>query len=382
MHMFPQNPAATSRFYNMVGTSAAMTKIYERIKAVAPTKAPVLIVGETGTGKELVARAVHALSPRNHHPFVAVNCSAMADSLWESEMFRHERGAFTGAVTAKKGRFELAHNGTLFLDEVSEMSPALQRKSLRALQEMEFERVGGTKTIQVDVRLVAAANRDLKQGVREGWMRQDLFYRLNVIRIGVPPLREHKEDIPDLIEHFLEKYAADNRKHVAGLSHEALHALMDYGFPGNVRELQNIVHRAVILSKGETINMNDLPEELRNRPYLSANPDLSARVKHDALLAALKNATLCNNGGPPRPWHRTLRSVGIEAIHAFLAGTNTRFFSRQEFADFLSRRANSGRNKYGTAGKYLSILKNNYICVHNGKKANQSRYRLAEDFLT
>jgi len=381
MHMFFQGPSGTSRFCNMVGAGPAMSKIYERVRAVAPTKAPVLIVGETGTGKELVARAVHALSPRNHHPFIAVNCSAMADSLWESEMFGHERGAFTGAVTARKGRFELAHKGTLFLDEVSEMSPALQRKSLRALQEMEFERVGGTKTIRVDVRLLAAANRDLKQGVREGWMRQDLFYRLNVIRICVPPLREHKEDIPALIDHFLAKYATEYRKHVVGISHEALQTLMDHSFPGNVRELQNIIHRAVILTKGETIMIDDLPEELCNRSRLAINRNICPRVKRHELLTALKNATISNNGSPPRRWHRTLRSATIESIHEFLLATNTRFFSRQEFADYLSRRANSDRNKYATAGKYLSVLKNNHICVHNKKKANQSRYRLSEDFL-
>lgn len=381
MHMLSREAIPTPCFHNMVGRSTPMSKIYELITMVAPTKAPVLIVGETGTGKELVARAIHDYSTCKNQPFIAVNCSAVTESLWESEMFGHERGAFTGAVGLKKGRFELAHKGTLFLDEVSEMSPALQRKSLRVLQEMEFERVGGTRTIRVDLRFVAAANKDLKKGVREGWFREDLFYRLDVIRIYVPPLKEHKDDIPPLVHYFAAKYARINQKSIVGISNEALDALMDYAFPGNIRELENIIQRAVILAKGEAITMYDLPKALSNGSSPHGSGGLCPKIKHDELLAALKTATICNNGGPPRLWHKTLRSVTIESIYGFLLGTNTRLFSRHEFATFLSYKAKSDRDKYGTAGKYLSVLKKNQICVHNKKKANQSRFRLSEVFL-
>jgi transcriptional regulator with GAF, ATPase, and Fis domain len=358
-----------------------MAKVYELITMVAPTKAPVLIVGETGTGKELVARAIHNHSPRNNKPFVAVNCSALADNLWESEMFGHEKGAFTGAFATKKGRFELADKGTLFLDEVSEMSLALQRKALRVLQELEFERVGGTKTIKVEVRFLAAANKDLKKGVSEGWFRRDLFYRLDVIRIYVPSLKDHKDDIPCLVHHFVRKHARENQKIIEGISNEALEALMDYLFPGNIRELENIIQRAVILAKQKQISLCDLPEEVSNGPRPHKKVSTYTNVKHDELQRALEKATICNNGGPPKLWHRTLKSVNIGTIHEFLLRTNTRLFSRHEFASFLQYKDSSAKNKYGTAGKYLTVLKKNRICVHNSKKANQSRYRLSEVFL-
>jgi two-component system NtrC family response regulator len=222
----------------------------------------VLITGESGTGKELIARAIHFNSPRRDKPFISVNCSALSETLLESELFGHERGAFTGAVTQRKGRFELAHGGTLFLDEVGDMSTALQVKLLRVLQEMQFERVGGTKTLQVDARLVTASNRELDREVELGRFREDLYYRLKVVHIKVPPLRERKDDIPLLVHHFLEKAAEANRIPAKRVSHEALKYLCQHDWLGNVRELENVIERAVILCDGDDVSPQDLPEEL------------------------------------------------------------------------------------------------------------------------
>jgi two-component system NtrC family response regulator len=232
---------------------------------VAGSKATVLVSGESGTGKELIARAIHQLSPRAGKTFISVNCAALTETLLESELFGHERGAFTHAVAMRKGRFELADGGTLFLDEVGEMSPALQVKVLRVLQEMEFERVGGTRTIKVDVRVVAATNKDLKEEVEAGRFREDLYYRLNVVHLNIPPLRQRPEDIPPLAAHFLRKYAAENIRGEVRLSPEALKLLVRYGWPGNVRELENVMERAVILCSDNLITMNDLPGELGAR---------------------------------------------------------------------------------------------------------------------
>ncbi|MBZ4659769.1 MAG: response regulator [Desulfacinum sp.] len=250
-------------FHNIIGKSAPMQRIYELIEKVAPTKATVLITGESGTGKELIARAVHYNSPRKNAAFISVNCGALPENLLESELFGHERGAFSGAVSLRKGRFELAHGGTLFLDEISEMSPPLQVKLLRALQEMAFERVGGSETLQVDVRIVAASNRNLKEEVAAGRFRSDLYFRLNVVHIELPPLRERKEDIPLLIKHFLHKYAKETGRESLALSPEALRHLLDYSWPGNVRELENVIERAVILCAGSEIRVKDLPPEVR-----------------------------------------------------------------------------------------------------------------------
>ena len=250
------------KFGNIVGKSKVMRQVYEIIEKVAQTRASVLIIGESGTGKELIARAIHFNSPRSDKPFVSVNCSALPETLLESELFGHERGAFTGAVTRRKGRFELAHNGTLFLDEVGDMSPALQVKLLRVLQEMRFERVGGTATLQVDARLVAASNRDLKREVELGRFREDLYYRLKVVHINVPPLRERRDDIPLLVHHFLRKVAKINGLPVKNVSHEALKYLYQYDWLGNVRELENVIERAVILCDGDEIRPQDLAEEL------------------------------------------------------------------------------------------------------------------------
>jgi two-component system NtrC family response regulator len=250
------------KFDNIVGRSKVMRQMYEIVEKVAQTRASVLITGESGTGKELIARAIHFNSPRRAKPFISVNCSALPETLLESELFGHERGAFTGAVTQRKGRFELAHNGTLFLDEVADMSTALQVKLLRVLQEMKFERVGGTVTLEVDARLVAASNRDLKQEVGLGGFREDLYYRLKVVHIKVPPLRERRDDIPLLVHHFLRKVAHSNGLPVKGICHEALKYLYQYDWIGNVRELENVIERAVILCDGDEILPQDLPEEL------------------------------------------------------------------------------------------------------------------------
>jgi len=245
-------------YRNIVGKSKAMLKVYDLIAKVAQSKASVLITGPSGTGKELIAKAIHYESPRKDRPFVSVNCGALAETLLESELFGHEKGAFTGAIAMKKGRFELADGGTLFLDEIGDMSPPLQVKFLRVLQEMEFERVGGTKTIKVDVRVLSASNRNLKEDVATGAFREDLFYRLNVIHIEVPPLRERMEDVRLLVTHFVEKFG--NGKKIE-LTPQAWEGLYSYPWPGNVRELENVIERAVVLNSGGRIDLKDLPAE-------------------------------------------------------------------------------------------------------------------------
>ncbi|MFZ0449767.1 MAG: sigma-54 dependent transcriptional regulator [Desulfatiglandaceae bacterium] len=250
------------RHGNIIGKSKPMLKIYDMIDKVAQSKASVLISGSSGTGKELIAKAIHYGSKRKNGPFVSVNCGALTETLLESELFGHERGAFTGAISMKKGRFELADSGTLFLDEVGDMPPTLQVKLLRILQEMEFERVGGTKTIKVDVRVLSASNHNIKDDVKEGIFREDLFYRLNVIQMDVPPLRQRIDDIPLLVKHFIDKYATDDRSEGTTLDPETWKHIYRYPWPGNVRELENVVERALVLSSGGVITPQDLPEEL------------------------------------------------------------------------------------------------------------------------
>jgi Nif-specific regulatory protein len=250
-------------FRNIVGTSKEMRDVYEQIAQVAPSGATVLIRGESGTGKELVAHAIHYNSPRSSKPFVKVNCAALPESLIESELFGHEKGAFTGAVARKRGRFELAEGGTLFLDEIGDLSPAMQVKLLRALQEREFERVGGTETIKVNVRLITATNVDLEQAVSDGRFRSDLYYRLNVFSIYLPPLRERKTDILLLADHFLEKYGRQNGKRIKRISTPAIDMLMTYHWPGNVRELENVVERATLVCEGNVIHGYNLPPTLQ-----------------------------------------------------------------------------------------------------------------------
>jgi two-component system NtrC family response regulator len=253
-------------FPNIVGTSRVMAEILALVKRVAQSRATVLVTGESGTGKELIARAIHQCSNRAAKSFISVNCAALTESLLESELFGHERGAFTHAVAMRKGRFELADTGTLFMDEVAEMSQGLQVKLLRVLQEMEFERVGGVRTIKVDVRVVAASNRDLKEEVEAGRFREDLFYRLNVVHLHLPPLRQRQEDIPLLAAHFIKKYVQENLRDKTRITPDALKVLIHYAWPGNVRELENVMERAVILCSNNIISPQDLPAELAPAP--------------------------------------------------------------------------------------------------------------------
>jgi DNA-binding NtrC family response regulator len=266
----------------IVGAGPAMREVYYRTRLVAPSRASVLLVGETGTGKELIARAIHRLSPRADGPYIRVNCGALSESLLESELFGHSKGAFTGAIDNKTGRFEAAHGGTIFLDEISSMSHKLQVKLLRVLQEKEFERVGESRTIRVDTRVVAATNRFLEEEIEARRFRDDLYYRLNVVPIHLPPLRERREDIPQLARFFAERYSEENRRDPPELTPEVISALQAYDWPGNVRELENYIERAVVLSGGGPITVELLslprPGERRLRPGGVRTNDLSSLI--------------------------------------------------------------------------------------------------------
>ncbi|MCK4419101.1 sigma-54-dependent Fis family transcriptional regulator [Candidatus Aerophobetes bacterium] len=251
---------------NIIGKSPQIQGVYKILREVANTKATVLIQGETGTGKTLVARALHFNSSRKEKPFIHVNCAAFPEGLLESELFGHVKGAFTDAVANKPGKFELANGGTIFLDEIIELSPMLQVKLLRVLQEKEFERVGGVKTIKIDVRVIAATNRDVKKALEDGSLREDLYYRLNVVSIKIPPLREHKEDVPLLVNYFLQKFNRESGKNIKGVSPEAMDVLMNYSWPGNAREVENVIERAVILSSEDTLLPQSLPLHLEEEP--------------------------------------------------------------------------------------------------------------------
>lgn len=246
----------------IVGESKATRNLLKMIAKIGPSRSSVLITGPTGTGKELVARAIHDASPRRSRPFVALNCAALAPGVLESELFGHEKGSFTGALARRVGRFEQAHTGTLFLDEVGEIDPNIQTKLLRTLQEGEFERVGGTQTIKVDVRIVAATNVDLREAIQQSRFREDFYYRLNVFSLQVEPLRHRRDDIPALIDHFLRKFSAETGKTVTGVDDDVMAFCMRYRWPGNVRELENILERAVVLSETPTIRLDDLPQDL------------------------------------------------------------------------------------------------------------------------
>ena len=271
----------------IVGTSPAIRRLLELVERVAPRDTTILITGESGTGKELVARALHQRSHRRDRPFIAVNCAALSETLFESELFGHEKGAFTGAISLKRGRFELAQGGTIFLDEVGELAPSLQAKLLRVLQQREFERVGGTQSHTLDIRVIAATNRDLAEDVREGRFREDLFHRLNVVNIDSPPLRERKEDIPLLAQYFLQRSAERCKRQVQGLAREAEEIILQYSWPGNVRELENAMERAVVLGVSEWVLPEDLPEALLE----TAPRDASAKY-HRSVRETKKEAIL------------------------------------------------------------------------------------------
>lgn len=260
---------------NIVGRSRVMQKVYDKVKIVAESDATVLIRGETGTGKELIARAIHRHSPRRNRNFVRVNCAAIPETLLEAELFGHERGAFTGAVAQRKGKFEKADMGTIYLDEIGEVSLSVQAKLLRVLQEGEFDRMGGNDTLQVNARVIATTNRDLETAIRENQFRMDLFYRLNVIPVYLPALRERKEDIPLLVNHFVQKFNRKNNKEIKSLSPSAMTAIMQYEWPGNVRELENIIERAVVLSSGDRLDEVDIPGFSAGHNGKAATPFIS-----------------------------------------------------------------------------------------------------------
>ena len=259
-------------FGNIIGQSPKMMALYDLLEKVSPTKTNILIAGESGTGKELVAKAIHYNSIRKEKPFVTLNCGAIPESLIESELFGHMKGAFTDAIATKKGLFEVADEGTIFLDEISELPLLMQVKLLRVLQDKEFKRVGGTEDIRVDVRIISATNKDLEEAVKEKQFREDLFYRLNVIQIKLPPLRDRKEDIPILAGHFLKKYSEELNKNILKTSPEALQILLNYEYPGNVRELQNIIERAVALESGQELTVHNLSSYLSEQPLLRKGP--------------------------------------------------------------------------------------------------------------
>ena len=284
-------PAVSASQFGMVGKSAVMQHLLSEIALVAPSEATVLIHGDSGTGKELVARAIHASSARREKPLVALNCAALNESLLESELFGHEKGAFTGADKRREGRFVEADGGTLFLDEIGDISPMMQVRLLRAIQEREVQRVGSNQTIPVDVRLIAATHRDLAEEVNAGRFRQDLYYRLNVVAIEVPSLRQRREDIPLLADHFLQRFAERNRKAVKGFTPQAMDLLIHYDWPGNIRELENAVERAVVLLTGEYISERELPLAIASTPIpLGQSQDIQplVEVEKEVILAALE----------------------------------------------------------------------------------------------
>lgn len=312
---------------NIIGESPAMHQVFETVQQVAPSRVTVLITGETGTGKELIAKAIHNLSPRKNGAFVAVHAAALPSSLLESELFGHERGAFTGAVERRIGRFELADGGTLFLDEIGELEPPMQVKLLRVLEERAFERVGGSKTLQVDVRLVAATNRNLKKLVSEGKFRDDLFYRLSVVAVDLPPLRERRDDIPLLVKAFLDEFGRENNKQVRELTPDALNLLLAYDWPGNVRELRNAIEQMVVLARTERLTVRDVPSAIRVAADLSKINVVRAGMtvldaERQVILQALKqtngNITKAAQkiGVSRRTLHRKLKKHELENFRA------------------------------------------------------------------
>ncbi len=309
--------------HEMIGSSPAMQKVYRFIAKVAPSESTVLIRGESGTGKELAARAIHMNSPRAERPFLAINCAALTETLLESELFGHEQGAFTGATRRKRGKLELADGGTLFLDELGDLALGLQAKLLRVLQESEFERVGGTATIRVDIRLIAATNKCLEEAMRAATFREDLYYRLNVVAAVMPPLRERAEDIPLLANHFALKHGGKSNRRILGVSPEAEECMLNYSWPGNVRELENAVERAVVLGAGEFIELDDLPETViesapSSRGYPQGYHQAVRQFKRELLLKALRQA-----GGN---FSKASRILGIHPnyLHRLVTGLDLR----------------------------------------------------------
>ena len=307
----PEDPTARGRF-RLVGESTAIAQVYQVVEKVADTPSTVLITGESGTGKELVARALHDNSSRNTGPFIKINCAAIPKTLMESELFGYEKGAFTGAVGSKPGRFELAHGGSLFLDEIGEIPVEMQVKLLRVLQESEFERVGGIKTIKVDVRLITATNRDLAAEIASGGFRDDLFYRLNVVPIHLPPLRERREDIPLLVNHFIARFNERLKKQVAGIEPEAIERLVSHHWPGNIRELENVIERTILFSEGSLIRTSDLPGEFGGTPPQGLAAPAAQATEERAPTAATSSGALPAVQGPSAAASSSVPQVGEE----------------------------------------------------------------------
>ena len=311
--------------HNMVGESAPMRAVYRFVSRVAPTESTVLITGESGTGKELVARAIHRNSSRATKPFVAINCAALTETLLESELFGHEKGAFTGAVAQKKGKLEVADSGTVFLDEIGELAPGLQAKLLRVLQEREFERVGGTRPVKINVRVIAATNRELEHSVKAGTFRQDLYYRLNVVSIDMPPLRDRREDLPLLAAYFAARAAERSKRHVRGVSPEARVCLMNYDWPGNVRELENAIERAIVLGSSEFVLPEDLPEAILETEQpagtsIARYHETIAEAKKQVIVRAVEQAggnyteAAKLLGVHPNYLHRLIRNMNLKSV--------------------------------------------------------------------
>jgi DNA-binding NtrC family response regulator len=337
--------ADPDRLDNIVGSSPPMRAVFDTVLQVAPSRASVLISGESGTGKELIAAALHRHSTRATGPFVRLHCAALAETLLESELFGHERGAFTGAAARREGRFHQADGGTLFLDEISEISPSTQIKLLRFLQEREFERVGGNQTIKVDLRIVAATNRDLRAAVQEGRFREDLFYRINVVSMELPPLREREGDISLLATHFLHKYTAINQKRIHGFSNEAMERMLRYAWPGNVRELENAVERAVVVCRDGEIRPTDLPPTVR--PLAGSTAETSppvpgstlAVIERHAILSTLEYTGGCTSraaailGISPRTIQYRLREYAGEPVRRATGSQVSRLPASQDTDD-------------------------------------------------
>ena len=300
-HLFSESEMFDYCFEGVIGKSQAIKGVLEQVAIVAPTDSTVLLHGETGTGKELIASAIHNLSSRRGRPFVRVNCAAIPSGLLESELFGHEKGAFTGALMQKKGRFELADGGTLFLDEIGDISLDLQPKLLRAVQEQEFERLGSAKTIKVNVRIIAATHRDLRTMIREQTFREDLFYRVNVFPIEIPPLRERREDIPLLVNYFVSKLSKRMGKTIGSTSHEAMQVLRNHNWRGNVRELANFVERAVILTRGDELELpiRELQHSCRDSSFPPGRPSLFREAESNVIINALRAASgrIAGKGG-------------------------------------------------------------------------------------
>ena len=378
--MESKNKTKLNQFCGMVGKSLPMLNVFQLIRQYAASNITVLIQGESGTGKELVAQAIHQQGRRSSKPFVAVNCGALPDNLVESEFFGHEKGSFSGAVSQRPGRFESANHGTLFLDEIGELPPHIQVKLLRVLQNQEFERVGGAQKIKTDVRIIAATNKNLAAEVLAGRFREDLYYRINILPVNVPPLRERTDDIPLLIDHFMSKYCGQIGMQPFRIPWQEIEALKDQPFPGNVRELENMIARMVVLAGGVGGKVDITPEIAAACGLRTAACGLNPPIQSRKLLNALKQIEIPNSSSPKK-WHQTLQCTNIEKLHSFLVDYGVQEFTRADFAQFLNEQAINGKNKYKTAGEYLKILKECNICLHNGQPSNKSRYKIAEIFV-